>query len=272
LEAESGTAVDGALAVKQTSRFGRIWGRIHYVWVRAGVVALIGMPFVAFLTFRAQGLPQDTWQQTRAISIERADEFIQFNAVEQTSDDRLVIFPGCPVESSAYAPLARGLAGRGLTTIIMNIPFRCAPSASSVQTLRTRVTALLDGCAACTWTAIGHSRGAVHALDLVAALPGRFAGVVILGSTHPRERDFSRLSIPVMKVLATNDGVAPRSASEANRRLLPGSVRWEVIDGGNHSQFAYYGFQLFDGRATITRTQQHDRVTDLIAEFATQTP
>jgi hypothetical protein len=94
---------------------------------------------------------------------------------------------------------------------------------------------------------------------------------VLLGSTHPRERDYSNLSIPVMKTVATNDGVAPLSASEANRRLLPASLRWEVIEGGNHSQFAYYGFQLFDGRATISREEQHALVIAAIRSFVDAT-
>jgi hypothetical protein len=29
-----------------------------------------------------------------------------------------------------------------------------------------------------------------------------------------------------------------------------------VIDGGNHSQFGYYGFQLGDHRATVSRAEQ----------------
>lgn len=240
------------------------------MWVRFGVCALIAMPILAFLSFRAQGLPQDTWQQTPTLSIETADEFIRFSAIGQPSNDRVLILPGCPVEPSAYAPLARNLARRGLTAIVVRIPFRCAPLTSQMATLRARVAALLDGCAECEWTAIGHSRGAVHALELVGAAPRRFAGLVILGSTHPRDRDFSRLAVPVMKILGTNDGVAPQSASEANRRLLPPFVRWEVLDGANHSQFAYYGFQLFDGRAAISRQEQHERVTGLIASFVGQ--
>jgi hypothetical protein len=41
---------------------------------------------------------------------------------------------------------------------------------------------------------------------------------------------------------------------------LPIATAWVRIGGGNHSQFAYYGFQLFDHRATISREQQQDRV------------
>jgi hypothetical protein len=42
----------------------------------------------------------------------------------------------------------------------------------------------------------------------------------------------------------------------ANRSLLPVATRWVEIQGGNHSQFAHYGHQLFDGEAVITREAQ----------------
>jgi pimeloyl-ACP methyl ester carboxylesterase len=134
--------------------------------------------------------------------------------------------------------------------------------------LHSSVAALVGACTECDWTIVGHSRGAVHALDLVAAMPGRFSSLVIAGSTHPREKDFSRVPIRVMKVIATNDGVAPMAMSDSNRRLLPPSVRWEIIEGGNHSQFGYYGFQIFDGRATISRQEQHSHVVDSILSFS----
>jgi hypothetical protein len=256
-----------SVAVK-SSGFRKWHARVHYVWVRFGVFALIAMPIAAWLTFRAQGITGETWQPTPAVSFEAGQESFTFTALQPSAAARrLLVIPGCPVESDAYAPLARRLALRGLSTTVVTVPYRCAPLPPQQVTLRRRVAAVLQRCPECEWTIVGHSRGAAHALDLVAAMPDRIAGLVLLGSTHPREKDFSRLPMPVMKVVATNDGVAPLAASEANRRLLPASVRWEVIKGGNHSQFAYYGFQLFDGRASIARAEQHARVVEAVVSF-----
>jgi dienelactone hydrolase len=249
-----------------------VWRRVHYVWVRVGLASLVAMPVAAFLMFRAQGLPPDTWSDAPDVAVRQHEEYLAFTAKNSDRRERVVIFPGCPVEAAAYAPLARSLAVRGLTAMVIKIPYRCAPFTSHAATLTTRTRNVLDSCSACAWTIVGHSRGARHALDLVAAMPQRFARLVLLGSTHPRERDFSEVSVPVMKAVATNDGVAPVVASEANRRLLPASVRWEVIEGGNHAQFAYYGFQLFDGRATISREEQHVQVVMAIESFVLAVP
>jgi pimeloyl-ACP methyl ester carboxylesterase len=239
--------------------------------VRLGLLALVAMPFVAWLMFRTQGLPPDTWSQTATVSIDDTDQYLQFAAGSTARVERVVILPGCPVHASAYAPLARGLAAQGITTFVVKIPYLCAPLPSHLATLRQTVHMVQATCTSCAWTIVGHSRGARHALEIVGARPEQFSRLVLLGSTHPRERDYSNLPIPVMKTVATHDGVAPLSASEANRRLLPASLRWEVIEGGNHSQFAYYGFQLFDGRATISREEQHALVIAASRSFVDAT-
>ena len=40
-----------------------------------------------------------------------------------------------------------------------------------------------------------------------------------------------------------------------------------VIDGGNHEQFAYYGYQEGDGEAKITPEIQQKQTADKILEF-----
>lgn len=84
------------------------------------------------------------------------------------------------------------------------------------------------------------------------------AGLVLIGTTHPRDFSLADSSIAITKLLGTKDRIAPIEASEANRRLLPATTRWVVIDGGNHSQFGSYGFQPGDGFATIDRAKQQE--------------
>ncbi len=80
--------------------------------------------------------------------------------------------------------------------------------------------------------------------------------MVLVATTHPKVDDLSFLSIPVTKIYASNDGVAPRDRVLANRGLLPPHTKWVEIAGGNHSQFGRYGLQLFDGMASISREEQ----------------
>ena len=77
--------------------------------------------------------------------------------------------------------------------------------------------------------------------------------LVLIGTTHPRDFDLSRVAIPVARIYGTLDGVTPLDAMRRNAHLLPPTTRWVAIEGGNHAQFAWYRFQLGDNRAAITR-------------------
>ena len=43
--------------------------------------------------------------------------------------------------------------------------------------------------------------------------------------------------------------------------------RWVEIGGGNHAQYGWYGEQLGDGLATISRPQQQEQIVAATAEF-----
>jgi len=82
--------------------------------------------------------------------------------------------------------------------------------------------------------------------------------MVLVGTAHPKHEDLSFLQMPVTKIYASNDGIAPPARLLANRRLLPEHTKWVEIVGGNHSQFGCYGHQFFDGKATVSREAQQE--------------
>jgi pimeloyl-ACP methyl ester carboxylesterase len=176
-----------------------------------------------------------------------------------------MLIPGCPADPHAYGPLARAVALKGVVSVIVKVPYRCAPLPSQQMALRQRVSGVIDSCPDCRWTLAGHSRGARHALEVATALsPGRVSSLVLIASTHPRENSYVGLRIPVLKILASRDGVAPLDEALQHRALLPATARWEVIDGANHAQFGHYGYQLWDKPATISREQQQETAVELI--------
>jgi pimeloyl-ACP methyl ester carboxylesterase len=238
--------------------------RIRQIWVTFGVIVLFASPVAMFLMFRAQGLPPDTFVSTSEMLVTESDMYVRFQPAA-AAKKALMILPGCPADPHAYAPLARQVAEQGVLSVIVKVPYRCAPLASHQALLRQRIAGVIDSCFDCAWTLAGHSRGARHALEIARALPkGRLASLILIASTHPREESYASLEMPVLKILASEDGVAPLNDALALRDLLPAASRWEVIDGGNHAQFGYYGYQLWDKPATITREQQHDRAAALV--------
>ncbi len=82
------------------------------------------------------------------------------------------------------------------------------------------------------------------------------AGLLLIGTSHPREDDLSTLELDVTKVYGSEDGLASEEEIRQYAVNLPEATNWTRIEGGNHAQFGWYGWQLGDGSAKITRTAQ----------------
>lgn len=239
--------------------------RLRRIYRRVGLTLLVAMPIAMWLAFRPWGLPEGVLASSPDVRVSSGDDAIEFSP-RQASGAGVLILPGCPVDPDAYAPLARRLADAGAPAIVVRVPHRCAAFGDLPQQLDARVRALIDARAGTRWILAGHSRGALHAARFAQSDAGRLAGLALMGTSHPRDRDLSGLAIPVVKIVATNDGVA--GAGAFDRRLLPASTMWVRIEGGNHAQFGYYAnYQLFDGRASISREAQQAQVVAALLDL-----
>lgn len=113
----------------------------------------------------------------------------------------------------------------------------------------------------------GHSKGGMMATQFVYENPTLIDKLILLGTTHPRDFDLSKSSIPIMKIYGSDDGVAKAKSIESNKPKLPTTTKYVLIKGGNHSQFGYYGSQLGDNEASISREEQQKIILDSILSF-----
>ena len=232
--------------------------RVRRIYRRVGLTLLVALPIAMWLAFRPWGLPDGVLASGQGVTVSISDDAIEFSP-RRASRAGVLMLPGCPVDPDAYAPLARRLADAGTPAIVVRVPHRCAAFGDLPQQLDARIRALIEARGGTRWMLAGHSRGALHAARFASSHADRLAALVLMGTSHPRDRDLSGLAIPVVKIVATNDGVA--GAGQFDRRLLPASTTWVRIEGGNHAQFGYYAnFQLFDGRASIAREAQQDQI------------
>ncbi|AMY11419.1 Alpha/beta hydrolase family protein [Luteitalea pratensis] len=234
----------------------RIIGIVRRVWVTTGGLLLLGMPVYAWWTYAAR-LPAGALDSDAGVVVERG-ETLRFIPRESAHDVGLVWVAGCLVAPEAYAPLGHAIAARGFPVIIYGLPWRCAPFPQQRTQAETDLRRLLEVRRPSRWVLGGHSKGATFVVQIAVRPPASLRGLVIAGSTHPRDVDLSGTSLAVAKIVATEDGIAPIDVSESRRRLLPDGVTWHRLEGGNHSQFGWYGTQLGDGTARITRARQHD--------------
>ena len=240
---------------------------VRRVWVTTGATA--GAIFIlwSLLAYRASGDARAALTSSPSVSVSQQDGYWRFQP-QRRSEVGLLFFPGALVDPVAYAPLLRAVAERGHSAVLIQVPRRGAfGGADSPEVVSRYVRALRETAAAggaTTWVAAGHSLGGVITAKVARAAPPEIAGIVLIGTSHPRDFSLAHLQIPVTQVCGTRDTVADVDKVLAARRNLPASLTIVEIDGGNHSQFGSYGFQPGDWPATISRAEQQRRTVDAI--------
>lgn len=241
-------------AVAITTRKPARWRR----WLRLAFVlwAVFAMSWLAN-SIRTRGVDEDTLRSSPSISVVDEATTLGFLPASPIGKSALIFICGSGISAAAYAPMLRPVAEAGYPVFVIKLPYRFAPFESNRQeTLNRARSAIAAHPQVSRWVISGHSLGGALTARLAHEDPGALSAMVLIGTTHPKEDDLSSLQMPVTKVFASNDGVAPAERVLANRALLPKTTRWVEIKGGNHSQFGRYGHQLFDGTATISREEQ----------------
>lgn len=241
------------------SRRRSLWAIIRTTWVTVGLLATAVFVGWSLLAYRASAEAREATLSDSAVAVHHEDGVWSFRPAggDDPRTVGLVFFPGALVNPVAYAPLARSAAEAGFTAWIIELPRRGAFGGADDPAMEARLQrALASERAPARWVAAGHSRGGVVASRVAAGRPAGLAGLVLIGTSHPRDVDLSGLTIPVTKIAGTRDGLASPPEVEANRAKLPAATRWVWIEGGNHSQFGWYGFQPGDRRATVDGSAQ----------------
>jgi pimeloyl-ACP methyl ester carboxylesterase len=201
------------------------------------------------------------------VRVTRHEDHLEFAPRADGKLVNLLFFPGGMVQIEAYAPMARAIAETGYRVVLVRLPFlgRHAPSDEHQREALQRAIRQFENAGPdIRWVVAAHSFGGVLASRLAAERHDAIRALVLIGTTHPRDVDLSSTDLPVLKILGTRDGVASPAGARVNAARLPADTRWVEIAGANHAQFGYYGPQLGDDKATITREEQQRRLVELI--------
>ena len=168
-----------------------------------------------------------------------------------------IFYPGGKVEHTAYAPLMRGLADRGVLCVLVEMPLNLAVldmnAAEGIPEAFPEVE---------RWYLGGHSLGGSMAASYLASHTEEFEGLILLGSYSTA--DLSGTELSVLSVYGSEDGVLDREKYAEYRPNLPESFTETVIEGGNHAYFGAYGEQEGDGTATVTPAEQLRQTAEAI--------
>lgn len=230
--------------------------RLRQIWAILGSLAFVGFILWCLIAYRASPTAKAALASDSLVSVTFAPGRWAFAPVlPRQPRISLVFLSGALVDPVAYAPLLHAVAAHGYPAFLLALPWRgafgLADGADFLDQVRS-VTDTIPG----AWVLAGHSRGAKIAALVARDPPPRMTGLLLIGSTHPRDFTLADSRLAVTKIYGTADGVAPAGDVLANAALLPPSTRWIPIQGGNHNQFGHYGFQPGDNRAFISRDNQ----------------
>ncbi|MCE7039431.1 alpha/beta hydrolase [Dyadobacter sp. CY312] len=231
--------------------------KIIRIWV------FLGLCFTAWLLYsmQAHGVDEDDLKSDTQVSVRDMDDFIHFSPAKN-SPEVLMFYPGALVAPEAYVPLCHKLAENGIETYLIKMPWRQAKygykKIKDLGLLKDKNKKYLLA---------GHSQGAKMVAQFVHENPGQIDKAILLATTHPRDIDISNTTTKMLKIYGDRDGVADEKDVIANKNKLPVSTHFVKIEGANHSQFGYYGFQLGDRSSGIPREQQQQITLSTMLQF-----
>lgn len=237
------------------------------------IMPVFGLSFMGWMLFNMQArLPdEDVLQSTSEVRVMEDEERISFVPEPDSAHPGFLFYPGALVDPHAYAPMARSIAEAGYEAQIIKVPYRMTAMDWQKTAVEERTLSVLSQSPSRKWVLAGHSRGARMALAFAMKHEAQLAGLILIGSSHPREIDHSHLRLPVMKVYGSQDGLASEEEVEQFKHNLPAQTRFIRIDGGNHAQFGWYGTQFGDDKAAIGREEQQAQLLEAILDFLEST-
>ena len=220
------------------------------------VFTLFGWSVYANDYYHAEAAAKKAIRGNETIQVDEKENYYVFSAKESEADKGIVFYPGGKVEETAYAPLLLKLAEQGYEVYLVKMPAKLAIlDMNAAEDIIKQATHIEE------WTMMGHSLGGAMAASFSASHDAEVDQLVLLAAYSTE--DLTDKEIEVFSFYGTEDKVLNMEKYEEYYSNLPEDVVEEIIDGGNHANYAHYGAQEGDGEATITREEQQECVLDI---------
>lgn len=186
-------------------------------------------------------------ENTSVIKTNIYDDAISYIASD--SNIGLIFYPGGKVEYTSYEPLMYELASKGITCVLIEMPFNLAVFNANAADNVMDYFPEIDN-----WYIAGHSLGGTMAAIYLANNADKFDGLILLGSYSTT--NLSNKDLKVLSIYGSEDKVMNKEKYEQNKVNLPSDFTEQIISGGSHAYFGMYGEQAGDGKASISNEEQ----------------
>lgn len=237
---------------------GKTEKRVITIMVVASILAMIIYGAVLYVNdyYKASETAKIDMLGNKKVSVREVDGYYLFDTIDEDSTKGIVFYPGAKVEETAYAPMMLKLAECGYEVYLVKMPAKLAIfGMNSAEGIMEDATHIEE------WTMMGHSLGGAMAASYSVSHDEEVDMLVLLAAYSTE--DLSDKEIQVFSFYGSEDMVLNMDNYVKYRNNLPIDTIEEVIEGGNHSYYAYYGEQDGDGTASITRAEQQEHVIDV---------
>lgn len=225
------------------------------------ITAVIAFATFAWLLYandyyKATASARAAMQGSDSIQIKEAENYFHFSHKTEQSDKAIIFYPGGKVEETAYAPMLLELAEQGYEVYLVKMPAKLAIFGMNAAEDIIKEAEYIE-----EWTMMGHSLGGAMAASFSARHDEEIDQLVLLAAYSTE--DLKEKDIEVFSFYGTEDKVLNMEKYEEYRSNFPEDVIEEIIEGGNHANYAHYGAQDGDGESSITRGEQVEYVLDI---------
>jgi len=230
---------------------------IYLLIIISALLAMVSGAFLIWAGSPMKAMPEArvAMQGSSAVSVEQSD-WLVFHPSDMNGAG-LILYPGARVDIESYAPQVLEIASQGYLVVIVPMPLNMA-----VFDINAADAVLKAFPEVKHWAIGGHSLGGAMAAQYLATHAGEIEGLVLWASFPASSNDLSKSPIHVTSISASLDAFSTPGKIEASRPILPVDTTWVVIEGGNHSQFGWYGLQPGDNPAVITGEEQTHQIAD----------
>lgn len=209
--------------------------------------------------YKADTFALEALNESDNVQIKVEDDNIAF--IPENIKAGLIFYPGGKVEFTSYSPLLKELAKEDILCVLVRMPLNLAvldmDAAKGIPSMYKEVK---------EWYIGGHSLGGSMAASYLATTTDTsYEGLVLLASYSTE--DFSNKDLDVISIYGSEDGVLNLEKYNEYFANLPQDTSEFVIEGGNHAQFASYGEQNKDGKATISLEEQILQTKNYLLKF-----
>ena len=174
-------------------------------------------------------------------------------------DNLIIFYPGAKVEAIAYTPLLLELAQNNIDCYLVKMPFNIAILNSNAADI------IIKNYKYDNYYMMGHSLGGAMASVYTSKNEDKVKGLILLAAYSTEKIK----KVNTLSIYGDMDNVLNKENYNKNKTNINNITEY-IIEGANHSGFAYYGEQKGDNKAAILKEEQIKTTTSIIINFITE--